>query len=63
MPSGSLGWDIVITPQGPLVLEANANWGADIMQMGWGGLGKTEIGRRAHAHWLTRKSGTLSPAT
>lgn len=29
----SVGWDILITPQGPLLLEGNHIWGSDIVQM------------------------------
>ncbi len=29
----SIGWDVPLTPQGPLLLEANALWGVEMMQM------------------------------
>lgn len=28
----TIGWDIGITPDGPVIIEGNASWGADIMQ-------------------------------
>lgn len=31
-PFRSLGWDIAITPDGPLVVEANADYGIDVLQ-------------------------------
>ena len=49
-PLGSLGWDVAITTEGVVLIETNARWGVNIMQIGWGGLGRTEIGRRALAY-------------
>lgn len=34
----SIGWDIIITPQGPILLEGNENWGLEVVQAhseGW----------------------------
>ncbi|MGH7523170.1 MAG: sugar-transfer associated ATP-grasp domain-containing protein [Gemmatimonadales bacterium] len=28
----SIGWDIAMTPQGPMILEGNVWWGADVLQ-------------------------------
>lgn len=48
-PLGSLGWDVAITHDGVVIIEANCHWGVNIMQTGWGGLGRTPVGRRARA--------------
>lgn len=29
----SVGWDVILTPAGPLVLEANLHWGARVLQI------------------------------
>ncbi|WJH37637.1 hypothetical protein N7E02_02040 (plasmid) [Aliirhizobium terrae] len=40
-PLRSLGWDVAITPIGPLIIEANADYGIDVLQELAGGyLGK-----------------------
>lgn len=31
-PFRSLGWDVAITPHGPLIVEANADYGIDVLQ-------------------------------
>ncbi len=41
----SLGWDVVIVPEGPLLLETNSGWGALGQQMFFGPLGKTALTR------------------
>ena len=46
-PLGTLGWDVVITPEGVLLLEANAAWGVNILQTGRRGIGNTPVGRMA----------------
>lgn len=43
----TLGWDIAITPTGPLLVETNIHWGVNLMQDGWGGMGATRIGQLA----------------
>lgn len=45
-PLVTLGWDIAITPDGPMVIEANARWGSEVFQLCYP-LRHTEIGRRA----------------
>lgn len=33
MPLASLGWDVAISPTGPVIIEANDSWGEDIVQV------------------------------
>jgi len=40
-----LGWDIALTPNGPLLLETNSGWGALFHQMLDGPLGHTAFSR------------------
>jgi hypothetical protein len=62
-PLGSLGWDVVITPEGPVLLEVNFNWGVNAMQTACGGLGRTPIGRLARRHHgLPDRPGPVSSA-
>jgi hypothetical protein len=49
-PVGSLGWDVAITPEGPVLLETNFNWGVNAMQTAWGGMGRTPLGRLARRY-------------
>lgn len=30
LPLRTLGWDIAVTPEGPMIIEANAHWGAEV---------------------------------
>nr|WP_245243159.1 sugar-transfer associated ATP-grasp domain-containing protein [Pararhodobacter sp. SW119] len=47
LPLESLGWDVVITETGVILLEANDKWCANLFQAGWGGLGNTPVGQLA----------------
>lgn len=40
-----LGWDLALTPNGPVLLEANAGWGALHLQMLNGPIGLTDFSR------------------
>lgn len=44
-PLGTLGWDVAITPEGPMIVEANAFWIATLLQIAGGGLAGTRLGR------------------
>jgi len=59
---GTIGWDIAITPDGPVVIEANGPWGVEVFQLGQP-LGRTEIGRLALAYHreATGRALTLPP--
>jgi hypothetical protein len=43
----SLGWDVVIVPEGPVLLETNSGWSAIAQQVFFGPLGKTALARVA----------------
>lgn len=40
----TLGWDVVITPDGPLLLEANSGWNPLALQYHFGPLGRSALG-------------------
>jgi hypothetical protein len=46
-PLSTLGWDVAITPEGVLLVEANTTWGVNSLQSGRRGMGNTPIGRLA----------------
>ncbi|MEY6563350.1 sugar-transfer associated ATP-grasp domain-containing protein, partial [Listeria monocytogenes] len=43
-PLRSIGWDVAITPNGPLVVEANENYGIDVLQELSGGYADKPLG-------------------
>lgn len=49
---GTVGWDIAVTPNGPVVVEGNLNWGASLFQRTGIPLGETVIGEPALRLWL-----------
>jgi len=53
---GSIGWDVAVLPGGACIIEANAGWNVSTMQVGWGGLARTELGRRALAARRDRRA-------
>jgi hypothetical protein len=58
----SIGWDVAVLPEGACIIEANAGWNVSTMQVGWGGLARTEIGRRALAARRGGQGGKSAPA-
>lgn len=71
----TLGWDVALTSQGPLLLETNVDWGIAPHQLFTGPLGRTslagvidellgppEAGRNSADHQLKQDSRSPSPA-
>ena len=52
-PMTTLGWDLAITPDGPVVIETNTAWDLDVYQL-CKPLRNTEFGQRALAEWAAR---------
>ena len=46
----TLGWDVALTPHGPVLLETNSGWGAMFHQMLDGPLGDTAFSRIVSSH-------------
>ena len=51
-PHVTLGWDIAITPEGPVVLEANVRADFFLLQEACGPLGKTRLAEVARQLWF-----------
>jgi hypothetical protein len=51
---GTIGWDIAVSPTGPVVVEGNRNWGANLFQSVATPLGGTALGAPALAAWRNR---------
>jgi hypothetical protein len=45
----SIGWDMAMTPEGPVVVEGNTVWSGDLLQMTLGPIGEAPFGRAFHA--------------
>jgi hypothetical protein len=47
----TLGWDVVFTSEGPLLLETNSGWGSMEIQQLWGPLGLTALSSLVEQEW------------
>lgn len=52
----TIGWDVVLAPEGPILLEANQNWDPYLMQMHWP-MRDTPFGREAVAPCVRSRRG------
>jgi hypothetical protein len=54
LPLRSIGWDVAITPRGPVLVEANHTHGTDMLQDAVRGLAGTPLGMAALEHYRPR---------
>jgi hypothetical protein len=57
----SIGWDILISPSGPVIMEASADWGMHSAQgVGGGFLGKPGVSDKLSTRVVQLPDGSLS---
>jgi hypothetical protein len=57
----SVGWDVVLTPEGPVLIEGNPDWGIHSVQVHTDGLLRPEVRRQFEEFGLTFASDKLPP--